>query len=331
MRIIVDSIGGDKGPGEIIKGCVEAVNELDINITIVGKEDEIKEELSGYNFSKDSIDILNAKDMITNEDDPALAIRRKKDSSMVVGLKALAEGYGDAFVSTGNTGALLAGGLFIVKRIEGIERAALATVYPTRKGFSLMLDIGANVDCKPEYLKQFAIMGSIYSEKVLGIKSPKVGLANIGVEEVKGNNLVRESYKLLKDANINFCGNAEVRDIPEGVMDVIVCDGFIGNVILKLTEGMAITMFSILEEEFTKSFKSKIGAMMLKPQFKSLKNRLDYREYGGAPLLGLKQLVVKAHGSSDAIAIKNAIKQAKTFVDKDVIKIIESEINILEK
>ena len=251
MRIIVDSIGGDKGPGEIVKGCVEAVNELDVYITIVGKEDEIKEELSKYNFSKDSIDILDAKDEITNEDDPALAIRRKKDSSMVVGLKALAEGYGDGFVSTGNTGALLAGGLFIVKRIEGIERAALATVYPTRKGFSLMLDIGANVDCKPEYLKQFAIMGSIYSEKVLGVKSPKVGLANIGVEEGKGNNLVRESYKLLKESNINFHGNAEIRDIPEGVMDVIVCDGFIGNVILKLTEGMAITMFSILEEEFT--------------------------------------------------------------------------------
>ena len=221
-------------------------------------------------------------------------------------------------------------GIIYCKEDRGIE-SSLATVYPTRKGFSLMLDIGANVDCKPEYLKQFAIMGSIYSEKVLGVKSPKVGLANIGVEEGKGNNLVRESYKLLKESNINFHGNAEIRDIPEGVMDVIVCDGFIGNVILKLTEGMAITMFSILEEEFTKSFKSKVGAMMLKPQIKSFKNRFDYREYGGAPLLGLKQLVVKAHGSSDALAIKNAIKQAKTFVDKDVIKIIENEINILEK
>lgn len=330
MNIIVDSIGGDKGPEEIIKGCVDAVNEVDINITIVGREDKIKEELSRYTFSKGSIDILNSEDEITNEDDPALAIRRKKNSSMVMGLKALAEGYGDGFVSTGNTGALLAGGLFIVKRIRGIERAALATVYPTRKGFSLMLDIGANVDCKPEYLEQFAVMGSIYSEKVLGISSPKVGLANIGVEEGKGNILVREAYDLLKETNIDFYGNVEVRDIPEGVVDVIVCDGFVGNVILKLTEGMAITLFSTLKEEFSKSFKSKIGALMLKPQLKSFKDRFDYREYGGAPLLGLKKPVVKAHGSSDSFAIKNAIRQAKTFIDKDVIKIIENEINILE-
>ncbi len=184
---------------------------------------------------------------------------------MVMGLKALAEGYGDGFVSTGNTGALLAGGIIYCKRIRGIERAALATVYPTRKGFSLMLDIGANVDCKPEYLEQFAVMGSIYSEKVLGTSSPKVGLANIGVEEGKGNILVREAYDLLKETNIDFYGNVEVRDIPEGVVDVIVCDGFVGNVILKLTEGMAITLFSTLKEEFSKSFKSKIGALMLKP------------------------------------------------------------------
>lgn len=331
MNIIVDSIGGDKGPGEIVKGCIDAVKELDVNITIVGREEEIKEELSKYNYPKGNIDILNSEDEITNEDDPTLAIRRKKSSSMVVGLKALTEGRGDGFVSAGNTGALLVGGLFIVKRIKGIERAALATIYPTEKGISFMLDVGANVDCKPEYLKQFAVMGSIYSEKVLGISSPKVGLANIGVEEGKGNTLVIEAYNLLKDTNINFYGNVEVRDIPEGVVDVIVCDGFVGNVILKLTEGIAITLFSTLKEEFTQSFKSKIGAFMLKSQLKSFKSRFDYREYGGAPLLGLKKPVVKAHGSSDAFAIKNAIRQAKTFIEKDVIKIIENEINILEQ
>ena len=295
MKIIVDSMGSDKGPQEIIKGAVDGINELGVEIVLVGEENIIKKELSKYTYPKNSIEIINAEQIISNEDEPVLAIRRKKKSSMVLGLEALTNGRGDGFVSTGNTGALLAGGLFIVKRIEGIERAALATVYPTKKGISFILDVGANVDSKPEYLMQFATMGSIYAEKVLGIKSPTVGLANIGVEEGKGNALVRDSYKLLSNSNLNFIGNVEIRDIPEGIVDIIVCDGFVGNVILKLTEGIAITMFSTLKEEFESSFKSKIGALMLKPQLKSFKNRLDYREYGGAPLLGLKKPVVKAH------------------------------------
>ena len=319
-------MGSDKGYGEIVKGAIDGVNELGVNIVLVGMEDLLKKELSKYNYPRDFIEILNAEEYISNEDEPVLAIRRKKNSSMVLGLEALAKGEGDGFVSTGNTGALLAGGLFIVKRIKGVERAALATVYPTRKGFSFMLDIGANVDSKPEYLLQFATMGSIYSEQVLGVKSPTIGLANIGVEEGKGNALVREAYKLLLDSNLNFIGNVEVRDIPEGIADVIVCDGFMGNTILKLTEGMAITMFSALKDEFTSSFKSKLGALMLKSQLKSFKNNLDYREYGGAPLLGLKKPVVKAHGSSDAFAIKNAIRQVKTFSDNNVIEIIEKNI-----
>ena len=328
MNIIVDGMGGDKGTGEIVKGCVEAVNQLDINIIIVGKGDIIEEELIKYEFPKGAIDIITANEIISNHEEPTLAIRRKKDSSMVVGLKALTEKKGAGFVSAGNTGALLAGGLFIVKRIKGIERAALATVYPTIKGISFLLDAGANVDCKPEYLNQFATMGSVYSEKVLGVKSPKVGLANIGAEEGKGNNLARESYSLIKDSNVNFIGNIEARDIPQGVADVVVCDGFVGNIIIKLTEGMAISLFTSLKEEFTKSFKSKMGALMLKSQLKSFKGKLDYREYGGAPLLGIKQPVIKAHGSSDAFAIKNAIKQAKTFIEMDVINIIENDINI---
>ena len=326
MKIIVDSMGSDKGPQEIIKGAIDSINELGVEIVIVGEENIIKKELKRYDYPKNSIEIINAKEIISNEDEPVLAIRRKKNSSMVLGLEALANGQGEGFVSTGNTGALLAGGLFIVKRIEGVERAALSTVYPTRKGISFILDVGANVDSKPEYLMQFATMGSIYVEKVLGIKSPTVGLANIGVEEGKGNTLVRESYKLLSNSNLNFIGNVEIRDIPEGIVDIIVCDGFVGNVILKLTEGMAITMFSTLKEEFESSFKSKIGALMLKSQLKSFKNRLDYREYGGAPLLGLKKPVVKAHGSSDAFAIKNAIRQVKTFSDNNVIRIIEENI-----
>ncbi len=330
MKIIVDGMGGDKGIKDIVKGCIDAVNELGVNIIIVGQEDIIDKELNKHEYPKDMIEIINSTEVITNDEEPALAIRRKKDSSIVVGLKALADGKGDGFVSAGSTGALLAGGLFIVKRIKGIERACLASVYPTKAGISFMLDIGANVDCKPEYLKQFAAMGSIYSEKVLGVNSPKVGLANIGTEEGKGNALVKEAYGLIKNSKLNFVGNAEVRDIPEGICDVIVCDGFVGNVLLKLTEGMAISLFSSLKEEFTKSFKSKIGALMLKSQLKSFKDKLDYREYGGAPLLGLKQPVVKAHGSSDAYAIKNAIRQVKTLIEMDVIKIIENDININE-
>mgnify|MGYP000211960648 FL=1 len=327
MKIIIDGMGGDKGYKEVVKGSIDAVKDLGVEIIIVGKEDIIQEELKKYDYPQESIEIINANDVITNEDEPALAIRRKKDSSMVVGLKALAENKGEGFISAGSTGALLAGGLFIVKRIEGIERAALATVYPTKKGISLLIDAGANVDSKPEYLKQFAVMGSIYCEKILGYKTPRVALANIGTEEGKGNALVKEAYTLLKESNIDFIGNIEARDIPEGVCDVIVCDGFVGNIILKLTEGMAISIFSLLKEEITESFKSKIGALLLKSQFSSLKRRMDYREYGGAPLLGLKKPVIKAHGSSDALAIKNAIRQVKNFVDNEVINLIENDIN----
>lgn len=327
MKIIVDGMGGDNSPDAIVEGCVDAVKELGLNVIIVGAREIIENELSKYDYPKERIDIINSTEIITNEEEPALAIRRKKDSSMVVGLRALREGLGDGFVSAGSTGALLAGGLFIVKRIDGIERAALATVYPTTKGVSLLLDLGANVDCKPEYLKQFAIMGSVYSEKILKVKNPRVGLANIGTEKGKGNQLVRQAYELIEDSNLNFIGNVEARDIPVGAADVVVCDGFVGNVILKLTEGMAKALFTSLKEEFTKSFQSKIGALLLKKQLKSFAGMLDYREYGGAPLLGLKQPVVKAHGSSDAFAIKNAIRQVKEFIEMDVINIIEKDIN----
>lgn len=328
MKIILDTMGSDKGYKEIVKGGIDGVNELGVNIILVGKEDLLREEINKYQFPQGSVEILNAEDSITNEDEPVLAIRRKKDSSMVVGLRALAEGQGDGFVSTGNTGALLAGGLFIVKRIEGVERAALATIFPTRKGFSFMLDVGANVDSKAEYLLQFATMGSVYSQKVLGVESPTIGLANIGTEEGKGNALVREAYELLSDTDLNFVGNIEVRDIPEGIVDVIICDGFVGNTILKVTEGMAMTLFSMLKEQFTSSFKAKLGALMLKGELHGLKANLDYREYGGAPLLGLKKPVVKAHGSSDALAIKNALRQVKTFSDNNVIGIIEKNIDL---
>ena len=327
MKIIVDGMGGDNSPVEIVKGCVDAVNEYKINALIVGKEEMIKNELSKYTYSEGAIETLDAKDIITNDEDPALAIRRKKESSMVVGMKALTEGLGDGFISAGSTGAILAGGLFIVKRIQGIERAALTSVYPTTKGISLLVDAGANVDCKPEYLKQFGIMGSIYMENVLGKNNPKVGLVNIGTEEGKGNQLVKDAFELLKDENINFIGNIEGRNLPLGEADIIVADGFVGNVVLKLTEGMAISIFSMLKESLMSNTKSKLGAALLKPQLRELKKLMDYREYGGAPLLGTKKPIVKAHGSSDAYAFKNGIKQLIGFIEKDVIKTIEENIN----
>jgi glycerol-3-phosphate acyltransferase PlsX len=327
MKIIIDGMGGDNAPSEIVKGCVDAVIEYDIDAIIVGKEQLIKQELSKYKYPSSRIQILNADDIITNDDDPAIAIRRKKNSSLVVGLNALKNGLGDGFISAGSTGALLAGGLFIVKRIPGIDRAALTSVYPTTKGMSLLVDAGANVDCKPEYLKQFAIMGSIYVENVLGKKNPRVGLVNIGTEEGKGNSLAKEAYNLLKNENINFIGNVEARDLPTGEADVIVADGFVGNVVLKLTEGMAISIFSILKESLLENTKSKFAAMLLKPQLSEIKKKMDYREYGGAPLLGTKLPIVKAHGSSDAYAIKNGIKQLVQFIKNDIIQTIEKNIN----
>ncbi len=327
MKIIVDTMGGDKGAGEVVKGSISAIKELGVNIILVGKEEVLKKELTKFNYPKDKIEIVNATEEITNEDEPTMAIRRKKNSSMVIGLEMLKDELGDGFVSSGNTGALLSGGIFIVRRIKGIKRAALASIFPTKQGFSFLLDIGANVDCKPEYLQQFAVMGSIYSEKVLGINSPKVGLINIGTEKGKGNQLVKDSYELISNSGINFIGNLEARDIPEGIADVMVCDGFVGNIILKLTEGLASSGVSVLRDEMTKSFSSKLGILMLKPNLKRFKEKLDYREYGGAPLLGIRKPVIKAHGSSDGLAFMNAIRQTKIFIENDVNGQINSEAN----
>ncbi|EOD00557.1 phosphate acyltransferase PlsX [Caldisalinibacter kiritimatiensis] len=329
MKIVVDAMGGDHAPEVTVKGSVDAVKEYGVNVVLVGKEEMIKKELEKYQLDSNKIEIVHAEEVIENEDKPVRAIRRKKDSSMVKGLKLVKEKKADAFISAGNTGALLSGGLFVVGRIKGIERAALAPVYPTSNGISLLLDAGANADCKPKYLHQFAIMGSVYAEKVLGIKRPKVGLINIGTEEGKGNELTKETYKLLKESDLNFYGNIEARELPKGKADVLVCDGFVGNTVLKLTEGLAMEIFSLLKKEITKSFFTKLGALMLKSGLKGFKKRLDYTEYGGAPLLGVKGAVIKAHGSSDAKAIKNAIRQAKVFVENEVLEKIEEDINRL--
>lgn len=327
MRIAVDAMGGDNAPEAIVSGSLMALREIDSDIVLIGKEDVIKNELEKNKADFKRIEIVDADEVITNEEKPVQAIRKKKSSSMVVGFELLKKKEVDAFVSAGNTGALLAGSLLKIGRIKGIDRPALAPIYPTKKGFSLLVDAGANADCKARNLLEFSIMGSAYLEKVLDIKAPKVGIVNIGTEEGKGNKLVTEAYEAIKNSNINFYGNVEARDIPDGVVDVMVCDGFVGNVILKLTEGVAMSLTSMLKEVFTKNLISKICALILKGGLKELGSKLDYTEYGGAPLLGVKRPVVKAHGSSNAKAIKNAIKYGEIFSKKGVIQKIEEEIN----
>ncbi|WP_066507210.1 phosphate acyltransferase PlsX [Abyssisolibacter fermentans] len=329
MKIVVDAMGGDHGVVSTVKGAIDAVNEYGVDVILVGKEGLILEQINKYNYKGQKIKIVNADEIITNEDKPVKAIRNKKNSSIVIGMQLVKDGEGDAFISAGNTGAVLTGGLFVVGRIKGIDRPAIAPVYPCEKGPSILLDAGANADCKAKYLQQFAIMGSVYANKILDIDNPKVGLVNIGTEKGKGNELVKEAYDLIENSDVNFSGNIEARDVPKGIVDVMVCDGFVGNTILKLSEGLAKTLFSQLKDVFLSSIKTKLAALMLKSGLKKLKNSFDYSEYGGALLIGLKSPVIKAHGSSNPKAIKNAIRQAKQIIDKKVVDIIKDEIEYL--
>lgn len=326
IRIAVDAMGGDHAPEEIIKGCIEAVKEYEAKILLVGDPEVIQKQLAMHTYKEGYIEVVEAKEVITNDESPVAAIRQKKDSSMVVGLKLVKEKKADAFISAGSTGALLAGGTFIVGRIPGVERPALAPLIPNQKGFSLLIDCGANVDAKPSYLAQFAKMGSIYMENVIGVSKPRVGLINIGEEKEKGNALTKEAYDLIAETNVNFVGNVEAREVPHGKADVLVCDAFIGNVLLKYTEGFALSLFGIIKEELLKTTISKLGAVFAKSAFKRIKQRFDYTEYGGAPLLGLQGVVVKAHGSSNAKAIKSAVKQCIQFVGQEIVQKIESNI-----
>ncbi|NLX70896.1 MAG: phosphate acyltransferase PlsX [Clostridiales bacterium] len=328
MNIIVDAMGGDKAPGEIIQGCIDAVLEYDITLTLIGQEEVIREELKKRNAPEDKFTIVHASEVIETDEAPVAAIRSKKDSSMVRGFELLRQDPKGVVVSAGNTGALMAGGLLKVGRIKGIDRPALAPMIPNLGRGTLLIDAGANADCKPQNLVQFAIMGSIYTEKVLGFENPRVGLVNIGQEETKGNELTKEAYNLLKnEKSIKFVGNVEPRDIPQGVVDVLVCDGFVGNVILKLTEGVALGLFQMIKEELTKNALAMFGALLLKPGLKKLKDRMDYAEHGGAPLLGVKGGIIKAHGSSDARAIKNAVRQAMLFARNNVLETIMDSVN----
>lgn len=318
--VALDAMGGDNAPAEIVKGAVDAINnKSDIKVLLVGKEEAIKNELSKYTYNKDAIEIVNATEVIETSEHPVNAIKKKKDSSIVVGLNLVKDKKADAFASAGNSGAIMAGGLFIVGRIKGVERPPFAPLIPTEKGVSILMDAGANVDVRSSHLVQFAKMGSIYMESVLGMKNPTVGIVNCGAEEEKGNALVKETFPLLKEEkSINFVGSVEPRDIPSGAVDVIVCDGFVGNAIIKTYEGVSATLIKVIKKGMKSTFISKIGSLLIKKSFKETLKDFDGSQFGGAPVLGLNGLVVKTHGSSKAVEITNTIYQCETFKKQDI-------------
>ncbi len=330
-KIVLDAMGGDNAPAVAIDGAVAALLEVpDLEVTLVGKEEAILSRLEGLSYDKDRLFVVNAREEIEMAESPVKAVRTKTDSSMVVGMRLVAEGKGDAFVTAGSTGATVAGGTLIVRRAKNVLRPALAPVLPSATGSVLLVDCGANVDCKPQFLCQFGIMGSIYMQTVMGVENPRVALINNGAEEEKGDSLTKEAYQLLKKAPINFVGNVEGRDILLGDYDVVVCDGFVGNVLMKFMEGCAKFLMGMLKKELMSSFRTQMGALLSKPAYKRLIKNLDYTEYGGALLLGTNAGVIKTHGSSDANAIKNTVLQAYRFTKSDVAGKIREKLSELE-
>lgn len=331
--VALDAMGGDNAPKEMIKGAVQALEKTDaVQVLLVGKEDVIRAELAQYTYDKARIEVVNATEVIETAEPPVNAIRRKKDSSIVVGMKLVKEGQADAFVSAGSSGAVLVGGQVIVGRIKGVERPPLAPLIPTEKGVSLLVDCGANVDARPSHLVQFAKMGSIYMEHIMGVKNPKVAIVNIGAEEEKGNALVKETFPMLKECkDINFIGSIEAREIPHGQADVIVCEAFTGNVILKLYEGVASVLVSKIKGGMKQNLRGMIGGLLVKPVLKKTMKDFDASEYGGAPLLGLTGLVVKTHGSSKAKEVCNSILQCVTFKEEGINEKIKECIQAEEK
>ena len=326
--IALDAMGGDYAPEQTVKGAVEAVNSSDeIRVILVGKQDMIAKELEKYEYAKEDIEVVHASEIIDMGDVPTVAIKDKKDSSLVVAMRLVREGKADALVSAGSTGAVLVGGQLVVGRLKGIKRPPLAPFIPTTTGFSLLIDCGANVDARPEHLVQFAQMGSIYYENVMGKKNPTVALLNIGTEEEKGNQLVKDTKPLMKECkNINYIGSVEARELVSGAADVIVCEAFVGNVVLKFFEGLALTLFGSLKEGLMSSTRTKLGALLVKPALKGLKNQFDTSSQGGAPLLGLKGLVVKAHGNSSSKEIEIALKQCISFKKQKINEKIKESI-----
>ncbi|MGP4040336.1 phosphate acyltransferase PlsX [Gracilibacillus sp. D59] len=328
MRIAIDAMGGDHAPKEIVLGALKAVNQFNnLDITLIGDENKI----IPYTDNHKSIEIIHTLEKITSDDEPVRAVRRKKDASLVLMANEVKAGRADACISAGNTGALMSAGLFVVGRIKGIDRPALSPTLPTVNGNGfLLLDVGANVEAKAQHLQQYGLMGSIYMEKVRQVKNPRVGLLNVGTEDGKGNDLTKKAFDLLQQLPINFVGNVEARDLLNGVADVVVTDGFSGNVALKTVEGTALTMFSMIKDTFMTNTKTKIAAALVKKDLKGLKDKLDYSEYGGAALFGLAAPVVKAHGSSNQQAIFSAIQQTINIVEKDVIAKIEADVKTLQ-
>ncbi len=329
MRIVIDAFGGDNAPLEIVKGAALASNEYSAEITLTGNEDIINKIIKEQNLNFfGELKIVHTDEVIYMEDDPTTLIKSKKNCSMALAFNELVEDRADAFVSAGSTGAIVVGGTLIVKRIKGIKRPALAGFIPAPKGHYMLMDMGANADCKPEMLQQFGIMANAYLNKVEGIENPKIALLNIGTEDTKGDELRKEAFKLLKAAPINFVGNIESREMPKGVCDAVITDGFTGNIALKLIEGTATTFFKMIKEVLYKSIFNRLAALVVKKDLYSLKGMMDSSEVGGAPLLGVKKTVIKAHGSSDAKAIKNAVRQAIAFTENKVIENISAALTI---
>lgn len=328
MNIMIDGMGGDHAPEEIVKGAVQAAKEISGTVSIIGQEERINECLQALNWNGDNIEVVNATEVISNNESPAMAVRKKKDSSISKGMRMLKEGEVDAFISGGSTGALLSAGLLILGRIRGIKRPAIAAFFPKigMNDTSLILDCGANAESRPEYLLQYGIMGSIFVEKVKGIENPEVMLLNVGAEEEKGDPLHKESFELLKNADINFKGNCEGRDVPFGCCDVVVTDGFSGNVFLKSSEGVALAVMKRIKQKMTEGLVAKAGALLSYNKLKEIKKEFDYSEEGGAPILGLKGPVLKIHGSSKANAVYNAILKAVPYVEQDVTALIANAI-----
>ena len=325
MKIILDAMGGDNAPEAPVLGAIEAAKTWGTQITLVGRGEAILEVMKKHGIDNlpEGMEIANADDVVDMHDDPANVVRKRKNSSMIVGLRMLSEGLGDAFISAGSTGALLSGATLVVKRVRGIRRAAMSPAVPNKAGGrTVIVDCGANAECTPEFLLQFGMVGSIYAKKVLGIENPKVGLLNIGTEDTKGTQLQKDAYALLTDAHeqgiLNFVGNVEGRDVPLGTVDVVVCDGFSGNVLLKSIEGTAMFMGSLMKKMFKKNLLSYLAAALVKKDIDALKKLMDYREIGGTQFLGIKKPVIKAHGSSDALAFRNAVRQAVTAAENDI-------------
>ena len=338
MKIILDAMGGDHAPEAPVLGAIEAAKAYGSQITLVGRGEDILSVLKKHNIENlpEGIQIANAEDVVDMHDDPANVIRKKPNSSMVLGLKMLADGQGDAFVSAGSTGALLSGATLLVKRVKGIRRAAMGPAMPNKAGGkSVILDCGANAECTPEFLLQFGLVGSLHAKATYGVENPKVGLLNIGTEDTKGTPLQKEAYGLLQQASdkglINFVGNVEARDVPLGAVDVVVCDGFAGNVLLKSIEGTAMFMGSLISRMFKKNLLSKLAAALVMKDIKAFKKLLDYREIGGTQFLGIKKPVIKAHGSSDAIAFRNAIRQAEEAAAHDISAQLEDGLRQLSE